>query len=77
VSIGSNAAGTFTLGSVKTRALLDYAISTVSRGFLSTPWTTTAIDTTQPYYFDVLATWGTASSSNTITTQVGLMRAEG
>ena len=77
VSIGTNTAGTFTLGSVKTRALLDYAVTTVSRGFQSTPWATTSIDTTQTYLLDVLATWGTASASNTITTQVALVRAEG
>ena len=29
--------------------------------------TTTTVDMTQPYYFDVLVTWGAASASNTLT----------
>lgn len=77
VSMATNAAGNFTLGSVKTRSLMDYAITTTSRGFMSAPWATTAIDTTQTYILDVLVTWGAASASNTITSQSGMLRVEG
>ena len=77
VSMGTNTAGSFTLGSVNAVARFDYSSTTVVRVFQRTPFTTTAIDTTQTYYLDVTAAWGAASASNTITTQFGMVRIEG
>lgn len=74
---GYNTAGSLTLGTVNARALFDYGTSTTARSFQNTPWASTSIDTTQTYTLDCLATWGSSSASNTITTQMAIVRVEG
>lgn len=60
-----------TTGSILGRVGFRYAATIVT-----TPFTTTTIDTTLPYLWDVLLTWGASSASNTMTLaygQIGLI----
>lgn len=59
-----------TAGSFLTLGRFDYGQTTLLTTGLNLPSTTLgSLDTTNPFTFDVLATWGTSSSSNSITTQ--------
>jgi len=60
-----------TTGSVLGRVGFRYAATIVTA-----PFSTTTVDTTQAYLWDVLLTWGAASASNTMTLaygQIGLL----
>lgn len=60
-----------TSGAIYGRVSHRYANTTVYAAV-----TTTTVDTTQSYYFDVLVTWGAASASNTITPFWCVLRVE-
>jgi hypothetical protein len=59
-----------TVGSFLTTGRFDYGQTTLLTTGLNLPSTTLgSLDTTNPFTFDCLATWGTSSASNSITTQ--------
>lgn len=59
-----------TVGSFATMGRFDYGQTTLLTTGLNLPWTSAgSLDTTSYFIFDAKATWGTSSSSNSITTE--------
>jgi len=71
VNFDAVCSATGTSGAMIGRIAVTYGTSATANTVIKAVATSVTVDTTQAYSLDVLATWGTASASNTLNTLIG------